>query len=272
MPKKSRQKTFVSDEYILQKCREGYPPAYAEFHVRQRIAKFLQLKKWEPPPMQNLSEDVKKAVRRASKTELQAWPQGVGLLFKAERDEAELRNKGRVIRLYVHIDDTMTRNEYIANWPIVSECLRRTKESQGFWNTHGGRFFEMLEWKRTSSGGRVGYGKLAEMINRRIERQIRAKRQNKVIEALDVYNKKTDKENMEEAIRRGYDTSVDYEDANKLLRYFDFSENQIKEIISEAEKAVIAGRKPAFAVAYDEPVTASQIRAKLLKYRRNLSK
>jgi len=272
MPKKPRQKKFVSDEHIRQKCIEGYPPAYAEFYERRSIAKFIQLLKWEPPPLQNCSEDVKKAVQQASKTELWAESHGVCFLFRVERDEAELRNKGRVIRIYVHINDTMTRNQYIANWPIISEYLRRTKEAQGLWNSGGGRFFEMLERTRTSSGGRVGYGKLAEMINRRIERQIRAKRQNKEVAALDVYNKKTDKENMEEAIRQGYDTSVDHEDASTLLGYFDFSEHQIKEIISEAEDAIMAGRKPAFAVAYDEPVTASQIRTKLLKYRRNLSK
>lgn len=225
--------------------------------------------------MQNASDDVKKAVRQQSKKELWEESQGVCFLLRNERDGADLRNKRRLIRLYIHIDDRMTRNKYIANWPIVSEYVRQLKQSQGFWNDGAGRFFEMLEAKRVASRGKIGYAKLAELINRRIERQIRAKQRNEVVAALNVYTKKTDKENMEEAIRRGYDTSVHHEDARDLLGYFDFSEDKIKEITCGAEKAITEGKAPDFAVgrhSYTGPITTAQVRTKLLTYRRLLSR
>ncbi len=255
MPKKLRQKKFLSSAYLNHKLIEKDLPAWAELHERNRIAQFIR------------------GTNRMR--ELRAESHGVHLLFRKQRDGSELRNKGMLLQLYVGIDDTLTKNEYIANWPIVHEYVRQLKELQGVWQGMASRFFEMLELKRVTSRGKVGYGKLAEMINRRIDRPVRIKLRNESVAAMVPYKKGKDKEWLEEVVGKGYDASVDQEDANSLLRYFDFSEDVIDELILESESRILAGKPPVFAggkYPYDEPVTAAQVRAKLLTYRRRLSR
>lgn len=256
MPKKSRKKKFVSDEYLNCKLREGDLPAWAELHERNHIAQFIR--------------------GVSKKRELVAESHGVELLFRKELEYRETVSKGTIIQLYVRVHDGMTKGDYLASWPIVAEYVRQLKQLQGGWSEdHSSRFFEVIEAKRVESKGKLGYGKLAEWINRRIERQLRAKKRNEIVLATVQYRNGKDKEWLKELVRRGYDTSVDSEDAGSLLRYFDFSEEFINEVVSSAENSIQEEKPLSFAIgrhAYTGPVTAAQVRAKLLKLRRHLSK
>lgn len=255
MPKKLRQKKFLSSAYLNHKLIEKDLPAWAELHERNNIAQFI---------------------RGTNRTrELHAESHGVQFLFRKERDSVELRNKGRIVRLYVCVDDAMTKSDYMANWSIVQEYVRQLKEVQWGWSEDwSSRFFEMIEAVRVTSRGKMGYGKLAEMINRRIERQLRAKKRNELIEAT-VLDKRDVWKRYEECLSKGYDQTAEEDDAETLLRYFDFSEDAINEIVSSAENSILKKKPLYFATgkhAYTEPVTATQLRSKLLKLRRHLDK
>lgn len=253
MPKKLRQKKFLSSAYLNHKLNEKDLPAWAELHERNNIEQFI---------------------RGTNRTrELHAESHGVQLLFRKERDSAELRNKGRIVRLYVCVDDAMTKNDYMANWSIVQEYVRQLKEVQWGWSEDwASRFFEMIEAVRVTSRGKMGYGKLAEMINRRIERQLRAKIRNDSIVAM-VPHKETDKKWLDKCISKGYD--VIHEGADDLLRYFGFQGDEIYEIVCDAERSITRGEPLSFTIgrhSYTGPVTAALVRTKLLKLRRRISR
>lgn len=259
MPKQPRQKKYLSDAYLESKARSfsndtGW--TRMELYQRNEIAEFIG--------------------GGSKKRELHAESHRVQLLFRKERDESSsVGSKGTIIGLYVRVDDTLTKGDYIANWPIVAEYVRQLKEVQWGWSgDDSSRFLECLEDMRVSSNGKMGYGKLAQLINRRIEYALRAKKKNDLIEASISGEKYTKKWN-NEASRKGYIDIPDALQADCLLRYFEFPEKNIKEIISSAESSIQEGRPLNFATgrhAYTGPVTAALVRIKLLKLRRHLSK
>ncbi len=259
MPKQPRQKKYLSDAYLVSKARSSDEVesvrARMQLNERNRITEFIQ--------------------GGGRKRKLIAESHGVELLFLKEQDMGEPINKGMLIQLYVRVDDAMTKGDYIANWPIVAEYVRQLKEVQWEWHEDRSvRFFESLEAMRVRSNKKMGYGKLAQWINRLIERLLRAKKRNELIEASVPGERYTPKWN-DECLRKGYDVITDKYDADELLWYFDLPREERKEIIAYAETSIQAGEPPDFACkphAYTGPVTAAHVRTKLLKLRRHLSK
>lgn len=249
MPKKVRQKKFLPDSHLQYRVTQGDFPARVELFQRHKIKQFLQ--------------------RANRKKEMLAESHRVQLLFRKEPDFYGPMNKGKLVRLYIEVDDGMSREEYIANWPIVCEYVRLLKQSQGVWHDgRDARFFEMLEVVRETSRGKLGYGKLARMINKRIDEKLRAEKQNESIKSKVPYEPhKTPEQWYEELIRQGYDISVEQGiEAEELLQYFDVPEEEINLIKSEP-KYFDHGEH-----SYNEPVTAVRVRKKLQNYRRHISK
>lgn len=245
MPKKVRQKKFLPDSHLKYKTTQGDFPARAELVQRHKIEQFLQ--------------------RANRKKELLAESQRVQLLFRKEPDFYSSMNKGKLVRLYIEVDDGMSREEYIANWPIVREYVRLLKQSQGVWHDGGdARFFEMLEVARVASRGKLGYGKLAKIINKRIDEKLRAEKQNEAIKSKVPYEPHgTPEQWYEELIRQGYDLSVEQGiEAEELLKYFDVPEDEINLIKAD----------PKYFDHGNEPVTTARVRKKLQNHRRHISK